>query len=211
MKKVRRERFQKLLPRKLRRFAAVVLLGPRQSGKSSLALALPVPGGGPKHVFDLERPSALARLRTAPEEDPGALPATPGLIVMDEVQREAALFPLLRPLLDSPTRKARYLLNESELAGSLGIAAPTVGRYIDLLEELLMIRRLPPYFANVGKRLTKSPRIYLRDCGALHSLLGIRDMGCPPTATPDHGRQRAFPGHRQLTDALVDLGKPFTQ
>jgi hypothetical protein len=68
------------------------------------------------------------------------------------------------------------LVNESELAAGLGVTAPTVGRYLDVLEGLFLLRRLPPYFANVGKRLTKAPRVYLRDPGLLHALLGAADM-----------------------------------
>lgn len=65
------------------------------------------------------------------------------------------------------------LLNASELAAGLGVSVPTVGRYIDVLEGTYMVRRLAPYWANVGKRLTKAPKIYLRDSGLLHALLGI--------------------------------------
>jgi len=65
--------------------------------------------------------------------------------------------------------------NASELARSLEVSANTVGRYVDLLCDLLLVRRLPPYTANVGKRLTKSPKIYIRDSGFVHSLLGIQD------------------------------------
>jgi hypothetical protein len=278
---VHRRAYQELLTQKLRQFPAVVLLGPRQCGKSRLAAAVPSPTrSGQRHAFDLERPSDLARLRAAPEEDLGALQSYPGLIIIDEIQREPSLFPLLRPLLDDARRRARYLLlssaspslvvgaseslagragfvdltpflaaevattpaslrrlwlrggfprsylarseavsadwreaylravlerdvpalrpglpvatlsrllsmlahlhgallNESELAGSLGVTAPTVGRYVDVLEGLFSIRRLPPYLVNVRKRLTKAPRIYLRDPGLLHALLGIRDL-----------------------------------
>lgn len=67
------------------------------------------------------------------------------------------------------------LLNASQLASSLSISAPTVTRYIDLLVDLLLIRRLPPLHANVRKRLTKSPKTYVRDSGLLHTLLGISD------------------------------------
>ena len=279
MREVPRPGYRRLLETKIRRFPAVALLGPRQCGKSTLARALRLARRERRVAFDLERPSHLLRVRTAPEEDLGALQERPGLIVIDEIQREPSLFPLLRVLLDEPSRRARYLLlgsasptlvreaseslagravfldltpflaaevastparlrrlwlrggfprsflarsdaaslewreaylrallerdipalrpgleaatlsrlvtmlahlhgglvNESELAGGLGVTAPTVGRYIDVLEGLFAVRRLPPYFANVGKRLTKAPRVYLRDPGLLHALLGISD------------------------------------
>lgn len=66
--------------------------------------------------------------------------------------------------------------NASELARSLSISATTVSRYIDLLVDLLLVRRLPPYFVNVGKRLVKSPKLYVRDSGIQHALLGITTM-----------------------------------
>lgn len=65
------------------------------------------------------------------------------------------------------------LLNASRLAASLSVSAPTVTSYIGLLVDLLLVRRLLPYHANVGKRLVKSPKTYLRDSGLLHALLGI--------------------------------------
>jgi hypothetical protein len=65
------------------------------------------------------------------------------------------------------------LFNASELGRSLGIDNKTVSRYIDLLTDLLLLRRLEPYHINIGKRLVKSPKIYLRDSGIVHSLLGI--------------------------------------
>lgn len=68
------------------------------------------------------------------------------------------------------------LLNASKLAGALSISAPTVTSYISLLSDLLLVRRLQPHYANVGKRLVKSPRTYVRDSGLLHALLGIKNM-----------------------------------
>jgi len=68
------------------------------------------------------------------------------------------------------------LLNLSQLARNLTVSAPTVAGYIDLLVDLLLLRRLPPYLANVGKRLVKSPRTYVRDSGLVHALLGIETL-----------------------------------
>lgn len=67
------------------------------------------------------------------------------------------------------------LLNAARLAAGLGVSAQTVGRYIDLLVDLLLVRRLPPLHGNVGKRLVKSPRVYVRDSGLVHALLGLPD------------------------------------
>ncbi|MCY4226706.1 MAG: ATP-binding protein [Gammaproteobacteria bacterium] len=68
------------------------------------------------------------------------------------------------------------LLNTSSLASSLSLSAPTVAKYIDLLVELFLVRKLRPYHANVRKRLVKSPKVYVRDSGLLHALLGIGDF-----------------------------------
>ncbi len=68
------------------------------------------------------------------------------------------------------------MLNASRLAASLEVSSPTIGRYIDLLADLLLLRRLPPLVANVGKRLVKSPKVYVRDSGLLHALLGLSNL-----------------------------------
>ena len=65
------------------------------------------------------------------------------------------------------------LLNAAALARGLGVDARTVGRYLDLMVDLLLVRRLTPWRRNVGKRLTKSPKIYVRDSGVVHALLGL--------------------------------------
>ena len=65
------------------------------------------------------------------------------------------------------------LLNASALAHALEVSPQSVTRYVDLLVDLLLVRRLPPLRANVGKRLVKSPKVYVRDSGLVHALLGI--------------------------------------
>ncbi len=65
------------------------------------------------------------------------------------------------------------LWNASKIAGSLGVSAPTAKHYLDTLEDTFMIRQLPPFAANLKKRLVKSPKIYLRDSGLLHALLRL--------------------------------------
>lgn len=112
------------------------------------------------------------------------------------------------------------LWNASALARSLGVDGKTVMRYLDLLVDLLLARRLPPFHANVRKRLVKSPRVYLRDSGILHALLGLGDLdavlGHPVAGTswegfvletliraaPD-GTQCSF--YRTATGAEIDL------
>ena len=67
------------------------------------------------------------------------------------------------------------LLNTSKLASALSVSARTVTGYIDLLVDLLLVRRLRPFYANVRKRLVKSPKVYVRDSGIVHALLGVMD------------------------------------
>ena len=77
------------------------------------------------------------------------------------------------------------LLNASRLASALQITAPTVQRYIDLLADLLLVRRLQPFHSNAGKRLVKSPKVYIKDSGLVHALLGVRtfnDLAGHPVA-----------------------------
>jgi predicted AAA+ superfamily ATPase len=78
------------------------------------------------------------------------------------------------------------LFNASQLSMSLGGAShSTAGRYLDVLVDTMMVRRLQPHLANVGKRLVKSPKVYLRDSGVLHALLGlatVRDLQGHPVA-----------------------------
>lgn len=83
------------------------------------------------------------------------------------------------------------LFNASSIAASMGVSSPTVTRYLDHLVQSLMLRRLEPFHANLGKRLVKSPKIYVRDSGLLHYLLGMRNvhdlMGHPNTGASWEG------------------------
>jgi predicted AAA+ superfamily ATPase len=76
------------------------------------------------------------------------------------------------------TMMAHYhgqIWNASELARALSIGETTARRYLDLMSRVFMIRQLPPWYENLGKRQVKAPKVYVRDSGLLHALLGIRD------------------------------------
>lgn len=67
------------------------------------------------------------------------------------------------------------LLNTAQFARNLGVDVKTAGSYLGLLVDLLLVRRLPPWHANLGKRLVKSPKVFIRDSGLVHALLNIPD------------------------------------
>jgi len=271
---------QKRLLEVLRGFPAVALLGPRQVGKTTLALDLAEELGEGSVYLDLELPSDRAKLVDAElylrrhEEK---------LVILDEIHRLPGIFQTLRGLIDQRRRKGRrschflllgsasmelmqqsaetlagriayeeltpfsaaevagaggvnplwlrggfpdsylassdeasfawrmaflatylerdipalgpriaaetlrrfwqmlahnqgQMLNGAQIAGSLGVSGATVGRYLDLMVDLLLVRRLQPWAVNAGKRLVRSPKVYVRDSGLVHALLGIRDM-----------------------------------
>lgn len=81
---------------------------------------------------------------------------------------------ILRRLWTMLAHQQGGLLNQAALARSLGVDGKTVASYVDLLVELLLVRRLEPWHANVGKRLVRSPKVYVRDSGLVHALLGLR-------------------------------------
>jgi predicted AAA+ superfamily ATPase len=252
------------------RSRVVTLIGPRQSGKTTLARQF-VPAQS-LNYFDLEDPVSMARL----DEPMIALRELRGLVVIDEIQRHPALFPLLRVLADRDPLPAHFLIlgraspdlmrrtseslagrqetitltgfslveagienagrhwlrggfppaflasseedslawrrnfirtllehdlpqlgirtppatllrfwtmlahyhgqvwNAAEAARALGVSEPTARHYLDLLEGVFMVRQLQPWHANLQKRQVKSPKVYFRDTGILHSLFGIR-------------------------------------
>ena len=256
----------------LGRAPVVVLTGPRQCGKTTLARCFLEPDS--VNYFDLESPPSLSRL----DEPMTALAPLRGLVVIDEVQLRADLFPALRVLVDRPDCPARFLIlgsasgnlqrqtseslagrvervllggftaretaghatdaratlwrrgglprsflaateedsvvwrreyiqtllerdfpqwgvrapaaamgrfwtmvahyhgqtwNAAEPARALGVSPGVVRRYLDILTDALTVRQLHPWFANVKKRQVKAPKVYVRDSGLLHRLLGI--------------------------------------
>ena len=68
------------------------------------------------------------------------------------------------------------LLNHSQLAASLAVSGQTVARYIDVLADLMLVRRLSAWHGNVGKRLVRAPKVYVRDSGIVHALLGMESL-----------------------------------
>lgn len=97
----------------------------------------------------------------------------------------------LRQLWTMLTHVHGNVLNVSDLARSLTVSHHTVADHLDVLEGAFMIRRLPPYFANVQKRLTKAPKLYVRDSGLLHFLAGVRE---PRELAGSPLRGRSFEG-----------------
>ncbi len=268
-----RRTLQPHVERLLRRHPVVVLLGPRQVGKTTLANAILRGWEGRAVYLDLELPSDANKLRD-PELYLRRL--SDSLVILDEIQRVPDLFPVLRALVDQHRTPGRFLLlgsaspeltrhasetlagrvvrcelgpfgiaetgpidrlwvlgghppgflaaddeasfewreafiatflerdipqlgirvpsaqmrrfwtmlahshgqvwNASRIAAGLGLTAPTVRRYLDILEGTFVARQLQPYHANVRKRLVKSPKVFLRDSGLLHALLGLRTM-----------------------------------
>jgi predicted AAA+ superfamily ATPase len=270
-----RRKYLQRIEEEFRVAKVVALLGPRQSGKTTLARAYakstPLAFDEGLNYFDLEDEAHVARLETPKL----ALEPLRGLVVIDEIQYRAGLFPLLRVLADRPEDSARFLIlgsasrdlirqgaetlagrigfvevapfaleetgdeqtlwqrggfplsflaesdsdsyrwrgnyiktflerdipalgiqipsamlrrfwmmlahaygqnfNASEIGKSLGVADTTVRRYLDILTGTFMIRRLAPWHENLRKRQVKTPKIYFRDSGILHRLLGIED------------------------------------
>lgn len=82
----------------------------------------------------------------------------------------------MRKLLTMLAHAQGGLSNHSQMASALGLSQPTVARYVDILEQSFLVRRLPPFFRNIGKRLVKAPKIYVRDTGLLHHLLNIDSL-----------------------------------
>ncbi len=107
------------------------------------------------------------------------------LLERDLPQYGVAADPLfMRRLLTMLAHQHGGLFNASTLGASLGVSYHVIQRYLDVFESVFLVRRLAPWFRNIGKRLTKSPKIYLRDTGLLHHLLNIstvEDLAAHPS------------------------------
>lgn len=100
------------------------------------------------------------------------------------------------------------LLNTAQFARNLGVDVKTAGSYLDLLVDLLLVRRLQPWHANIGKRLVKSPKVYVRDSGLVHALLGIADKEAL-SAHPVIGQSWECCIMENLLACLPDQVQPF--
>jgi predicted AAA+ superfamily ATPase len=279
---------------KLRQAPAVVLLGPRQVGKTTLALEAARTWPQPSIYLDLERPADRMKL-----DDADGFLRMQGnkLVILDEIHRLPGLFEVLRGLIDERRRAGQRfghflllgsasldlmqqssetlagrvsylevtpvnalelqgqglstdalwlrggfpdsllaasdaaslswredfvrsylqrdvpmfaprlpaetvgrlwtmlahqqgaLLQQSRLASGLGVSSPAVERYIDLLVDLQLVQRLRPWSGNVGKRLVKAPKVFVRDSGLVHALLGLHtldDLAGHPVCGPSY-------------------------
>lgn len=124
-------------------------------------------GGFPlSYLATTDRGSSTWRrnfIQTYIQRDLGLLGLNTDLVVMDRFWRMQA------------TAQGN-VLNAENFARSLDVSRPTIMRYIEFLEGSFMLRVLRPWFRNINKRLVKSPKIYIRDTGLLHSLLGLNDF-----------------------------------
>jgi predicted AAA+ superfamily ATPase len=100
------------------------------------------------------------------------------------------------------------LWNASHISASMGLSSTTVRHYLDVLEDTFIVRQLKPWFANTGKRLTKAPKIYLRDTGLLHSLL---QLGTEDLLMSHPGVGNSWEGFviEQILASLPDSYQPF--
>ena len=99
------------------------------------------------------------------------------LLERDLPQYGASADPIfMRRLLTMLAHQHGGLFNASSLGASLGVSYHTIQRQVDVLESVFLVRRLAPWFRNLGKRLTKAPKVYLRDTGLLHHLLNISTL-----------------------------------
>lgn len=183
----------------LKRAPVVALLGPRQCGKTTLAHHIVSDRNAV--YLDLQSRSDQNNLN---EPELFLNRHADQLVCLDEIQRIPDLFPILRSTVDQLRREgcclvlgsaSRDLIRQSSeslagriahlhgqtvnyrmIAESIDASIPTVKSYLSLLEQTFMIRLLPPFGANLRKRLVKSPKLYVRDTGLLHTLLDLDSL-----------------------------------
>lgn len=162
----------------------MAILGPRQAGKTTLAHQLAAslaPSAAPVALYlDLETPTDLAQL-----SDPSAFFARHAdrLVILDEVQRTPGLFATLRAVIDQRRRGGDAMHSSCCWVQPASIAwrnhqkaLPDVLRILSwhhLFCDLMLVRRLQPWARQSGKRLVKAPKVYVRDSGIVHALLGL--------------------------------------
>lgn len=115
----------------------------------------------------------------------------------------------LRNFLKMLAHQNGQLLNQENLARSVGVTSPTISKYLDYLEHAYIIRRLMPWHRNVKKRLVKSPKIYIRDTGVLHSLLDINSENALLTNPAAGGSWEGFVLQQLLATAPNDYSFYF--
>ena len=252
----------------LDRQAAVAIIGPRQVGKTTLAIEI---GKRRDSIYiDLESPEERDRLNDARLFFDSV---SNHLVILDEIHRVPDVFSTLRGVIDRGRREGRgigrflmlgsggfpdsftamtdaislqwrqdfirtylerevssfvgslpvetlsrlwmmlahrqaSLLNASELGRSLSISAQSVNRYLDLLVDLLLVRRLKPYHSNGSKRVVRSPKVYIRDSGIAHAMLGIQSL-VDLTGHPILGSSWEGFVIENLISALPFNAKPF--
>lgn len=99
--------------------------------------------------------------------------------------------------------------NASELGRAFGVAHTTVQRYLDVLAETYMVRQLAPWFENISKRQVRAPRVYVRDSGILHQLLGIPDLRALESHPKIGASWEGFALERVLTHSGARTGEAF--
>lgn len=100
------------------------------------------------------------------------------------------------------------LWNAAKIAASLGVSAPSVRHYLDILEDTFMVRQLRPFYPNLKKRLVKSPKVYLRDSGILHALLRLERMD-DVLGHPTAGASWEGWVIEQILSAVPDSWRPY--
>ncbi len=164
---------------------AVALLGPRQSGKTTLALAFvelapfDITEVGKEQLDELWIRGGFPDSFLA-KNDEISLRWRQDFI-STYLERD---IPQLGPRIPAETLRRLWtmlahhqggLLNAAQLARGLGVSGTTIAHYLDLMVDLLLVRRLAPRLGSAGKRLVRSPKVYVRDSGLVHALLGLAD------------------------------------